>query len=63
MIEDFYREESEESLKINYARCNYCGERLRLRARKPKAVKVFLFFLPIKRYKCTNCRRSVYKII
>ena len=62
MIEDFYKEESEKSLKKEYALCNYCGEKLRLRARKPTAVKLFLFFLPIKRYKCTNCRRNVYKI-
>lgn len=61
MIEDFYKIESDKSKLRDYHVCNFCGEKLKLRARKPKSVRMFLFFLPIKRYKCTNCRQSIYK--
>jgi ribosomal protein S27AE len=60
MIEDFYKLESEESLKKDRPLCPHCKEKLRYRIQKPQLVKIFLFFLPLKRYRCINCRQSVY---
>lgn len=42
-------------------KCPKCdGGILNSRAKRPFMVKYVLFFLPIKRYKCSNCHKRSY---
>ncbi len=42
-------------------KCPKCSTgMLKTRAKRPFLVKYALFFLPIKRYRCTNCHKKSY---
>jgi len=42
-------------------KCPKCGQGfLNSRVKRPAAVKDFLFWLPLKRYKCNKCAKKTY---
>lgn len=40
--------------------CSKCKKRLDGRVPRGRLVKMFLFWLPLKRYKCIACNRKLY---
>lgn len=49
--------------KQTYPTCKKCKHILDLRVPRGPLVKVFLFWLPLKKYFCTNCLKSRYVIV
>jgi hypothetical protein len=46
-----------------YPTCKKCKHILHLRVPRGPLVKVFLFWLPLKKYFCTNCLRNRYIVV
>lgn len=46
-----------------YPICKKCKQGLHLRIPRGVLIKTFLFWLPMKKYFCTNCLRKRYVIV
>jgi transposase-like protein len=44
----------------SYPVCPKCKKRMDIRVTRAILVKMLLFWLPIRRYKCSNCSRKRY---
>jgi hypothetical protein len=42
--------------------CKNCGRKLDVRLANPASVRLFLFWLPVKKYFCLHCRYVIYVV-
>jgi hypothetical protein len=54
--------ENSQPAKLKELKCKHCSEKLHRRIHRPVWVKLFLFWLPLKRYVCLKCFKKTYRL-